>query len=387
MEFMGYQRPDGSVGIRNHVLVIPTVVCANQVARGISNSVKGSVWVEHQHGCSQLAPDAAQTSRVFVGHGTNPNVFGVVVVGLGCEVVRAQAVAAEIKKQCPYKPVHCVIIQDDGGSYKAIADGAMAAHKMMEQASLLAREPIDVSELILGTECGGSDACSGLSGNPALGTASDILIDAGGTSILAETPELIGAEHIIAGRAVNKDVADRCYACIKACEDSAKAIGVDMRGGNPSPGNIDGGLSSIEEKSLGCVYKAGSRPLVDVIGYAEKITEKGLVYMDTPGNDIEQLTGMAAGGCHICVFTTGRGTPTGSAIVPTIKVATNSAMYNKMIGNMDLNAGTVIDGEELVEEVGKRIFDEIIRVSSGKLTKAEIIGHNDFGIWRIGPTM
>lgn len=387
MEFMGYRRPDGAVGIRNHVLVIPTVVCANQVARGISQAVKGSVWVEHQHGCSQLAPDAAQTARVCVGHGTNPNVYGVVVVGLGCEVVRAQDVAAEIKKQCPYKPVHCVIIQDAGGSYKAIAEGSVAAHRLVEQASSLAREPFPVSELILGTECGGSDACSGLSANPALGAASDLLVDAGGTSIISETPELIGAEHILAGRAVSQEVADRCIATIKAFEDNANAIGVDMRGGNPTPGNIAGGLSSIEEKSLGCVYKGGTRPLVDVIGYARKITKKGLIYMDTPGNDIEQLTGMAAGGCHICIFTTGRGTPTGSAIVPTIKVASNTAMYTRLTDNMDINAGTIVDGDETIQQVGQRILAEMIRVASGKLTKAEILGHNDFGIQRIGPTL
>jgi altronate dehydratase large subunit len=318
MEFMGYRRPDGSAGIRNHVLILPTVVCANRVARGVADNVAGAVWIEHQHGCSELAPDAEQTERVFIGHGTNPNVYGVVVVGLGCEVVRAQDVAKKIKKQCPYKPVHCVIIQNDGGSYKAIADGASAANKMMESASKLKRQPIDISELILGTECGGSDACSGISGNPALGEASDILIDAGGTSILAETPELIGAEHIIAARAINAEVSRKCFEKVKKCEDSAKALNVDMRGGNPSPGNIEGGLSSIEEKSLGCVHKAGTKPLVDVIDYAEKITKKGLIYMDTPGNDIEQLSGMAAGGCQICVFTTGRGTPTGSAIVPTI---------------------------------------------------------------------
>ena len=387
MNFMGYCRPDGSVGIRNHVLVIPTVGCANQVARGIARTVEGTVWVEHQHGCSQLAPDAAQTEKVFVGHGRNPNVFGVVVVGLGCEVVRAQEVAAEIKKQCPYKPVHCVIIQDCGGSYRAITDGSIAAHKMIEDASMMARSSVPVSHLILGTECGGSDACSGLSANPALGATSDLLIDLGGTAILSETPELIGAEHIIAGRAINKDVEARCYEAVRNFEKSANAVGVDMRGGNPTPGNIEGGLSSIEEKSLGCVHKGGTRPLVDVIGYADKITQKGLVYMDTPGNDIEQLTGMAAGGCHICVFTTGRGTPTGSPIVPTIKVASNTAMYKSMQDNMDFNAGTVIDGEESIEEAGGRLLAEMIRVASGKKTKAEILGHNDFGIQRIAPTM
>lgn len=387
MNFMGYRRPDGTVGIRNHVLVLPTVNCANQVARAIAANVKGTVWVEHQHGCSQLGADAEQTVRAFVGHGIHPNVYGIVVVGLGCEVARAQDVAAEIKKQCPHKPVHTIIIQDEGGSFKSIQAGAVAAQNMIIEASMLKREPIDVSELILGTECGGSDACSGLSGNPSLGAASDILIDAGGTSILAETAELIGAEHIIAERAVNDAVKEKCYATIKAFEESAKQMGVDMRGSNPTPGNIEGGLSSIEEKSLGCVYKGGTRPLQAVIGWAEKVTNKGLVYMDTPGNDIEQLTGMVAGGCHICVFTTGRGTPTGSPIAPTIKVATNTGMFQRMNDNMDLNAGTIITGEETVQQVGKRIFAEMLEVASGKVTKAEVLGHNDFAIMRIGPTM
>lgn len=387
MQFMGYRRADGRVGVRNHVLIMPTVVCANQVARTIANNVKGTTWFEHQHGCSQLAPDAAQTARVFVGHGTHPNVYGVVVIGLGCEVVRAQDVAAEIKRQCPDKPVHCLTIQDEGGSFKSIMAGSAIAQKMVLEASLLQREPIEAGELIMGTECGGSDACSGLSGNPAVGVTSDILIDSGGTAILAETPELIGAEHLVAERAINQQVAQRCYAMVARCEQSAEAIGVDMRGSNPSPGNIEGGLSSIEEKSLGCIYKAGTHPLQDVIEYAEKISTKGLVYMDTPGQDIEQITGMVAGGCQIVVFTTGRGTPTGSPIVPTIKVATNTVMYERMKDDMDINAGTVISGEETVEQVGRRIFEEMLLVASGKLTKAEILGHNDFGIWRIGPTM
>ncbi len=387
MNFMGYRRSDGTVGIRNHVLVMPTVVCANRVARGIAQNVQGAVWFEHQHGCSQIGADAALTEKILLQHGTHPNVSGVVVVGLGCETIRAQDIAAEIKKQCPYKTVHCIIMQDEGGSFKAIAAGSSAAQKMLMEASLLEREPIDVSELILGTECGGSDACSGMSANPAVGHASDLLIDAGGTVILAETPELIGAEHLVAARAVNEQVAKRCYEVIQQREDGAKAMGVDMRGGNPTPGNIEGGLTTIEEKSLGCVYKGGTRPLQDVIDYGEKITKKGLVWMDTPGNDIEQLTAMVAGGCHIVVFTTGRGTATGSPIAPTVKIATNTAMYEKMNDNMDGNAGTIITGEETIQQVGKRIFDEIIRVASGKRTKAELLGQNDFSISRIGPSM
>jgi len=387
IKFMGYSRPDGSAGTRNHVLVMPTVVCANRVSRAIVQHVNGTVWVEHQHGCSQLGRDAAQTARVFLGHGIHPNVYGIVVVGLGCENMRAQDIAAEIKRLCPYKEVYCVIIQEAGGSYAAIAEGSRAANKMMQDASSCVRKPIPISELILGTECGGSDSCSGMSANPALGEVSNMIIDAGGTAVLSETPEIIGAEHLIAARAVDEQVAKRCYEVITRCEESAKALGVDMRGTNPSPGNINGGLTTIEEKSLGCIYKGGTRPLQSIIEYAEKITQKGLVYMDTPGQDIEQLTALVAGGCQIVVFTTGRGTPTGSAIVPTIKVASNSDMFNKMKEDMDLNAGTVITGEETVQQVGQRIFAELIAVASGRLTKAEILGHNDFGINRIGPTM
>lgn len=308
MKFKGFRRPDGQIGIRNSVLVLSAVVCANRVARGISQQVTGTTWIEHQHGCTQLGADAELTARVLIGHGVHPNVYGVVVVGLGCETVRAQNIAAAIKKACPYKPVQLIVIQDEGGSVKATAAGVSAARAMVSEASRLEREDIDASELILGTECGGSDACSGISANPALGFASDLVIDNGGTVILAETTEIIGAEHIIAARAVSDEVSKKCFETIKRCEALATNMGVDMRGGQPTPGNIDGGLSTIEEKSLGCIYKAGSKPLQDVIDYAAHITQKGLVWMNTPGQDVEQLTGMVAGGCHLVVFTTGRGT-------------------------------------------------------------------------------
>ncbi|MDF2813944.1 MAG: uxaA 1 [Paenibacillus sp.] len=330
LEFMGYLRPDGRAGIRNHVLVLSAVVCANRVARGISQMVAGTTWIEHQNGCTQLGSDLELSQRVLVAHGTHPNVFGVVVVGLGCETLRAQDVVEKIREACPYKPVSLIIIQDEGGSVKATAKGASAAGEMVAQASQMERSLIDVSKLILGTECGGSDACSGISGNPALGKASDLLIEAGGSVILAETTELIGAEHIVAARAVSKELADRCYEVIAKCEKQATDMGVDMRGGQPTPGNIEGGLSSIEEKSLGCVHKAGTKPLQDLIDYAMPVTKKGLIWMDTPGQDIEQLTGMVAGGCQIVVFTTGRGTCCGSPIAPTIKISTNTALYHKM---------------------------------------------------------
>jgi len=387
MQFKGYRRPDGKVGIRNHILILPSVVCANRVARGISQGVMGTNWIEHQHGCTQLGADAELTAQVLIAHGTHPNVFGVIVVGLGCETIRAQDIAAAIKKQCPYKTVETVIIQDEGGSVKAISAGSSMATKIVSEASLMEREWLDPSELILGTECGGSDACSGISANPALGVASDALIDAGGSVILAETTEIIGAEHLIAARAVNVEVAKRCFELINSCEETANKMGVDMRGSQPTPGNIEGGLSSIEEKSLGCIYKAGTRPLQDVIDYAAPVNTKGLVWMDTPGQDIEQLTGMVAGGCHLVVFTTGRGTCCGSAIAPTIKVATNTALFEKMNDNIDINAGTIITGQESVEQVGRRIYRDMLEVASGKLTKAEILGFNDFALRRIGPTM
>lgn len=387
VKFMGYRRPCGAVGIRNHVLIMPTVSCANRVARGIAQSVSGATWVEHQHGCCMLGADAAQAKRVFVGHGAHPNVFGVVVVGLGCETIRAQDVAEEIRRQCPSKPVHCVIIQEEGGTTLSITRGVRSALDMAGEASLSAREEIDLAELVLGTECGGSDAFSGISANPALGVASDMLINAGGSVILAETTELVGAEHLVVARAVSMHVANRCYEIVNRCEEKARKMGVDMRGGQPTPGNIEGGLSTIEEKSLGCIHKAGSKPLQDVVEYAERISKKGFILMDTPGQDIEQLTGMVAGGCHLVVFTTGRGTPTGSPIAPTIKVSTNNNVFERMKENIDLNAGTIISGDETIEQVGRRIFKEMLKVASGKLTRAELLGFNDFAIYRCGPTM
>ncbi|MED2970701.1 UxaA family hydrolase [Fictibacillus sp. B-59209] len=383
-DLLGYRRPDGKVGVRNHVLILPTITCATQAAKQITELVQGTVSFIHQHGCAQVGEDYDQTFRTYVGMGLNPNVYGVVVLGLGCETHQARSVAGEIAKSG--KPVEVVSIQDHGGTLMTIAEGARAAAKMVQDASAQRREPFDFSELIIGTECGGSDACSGLSANPAVGVVSDLVVDAGGTAILAETTELIGAEHLLAKRAVNEKVAKRVYEVIEKMESRAILMGVDIRTGNPSPGNIEGGLSSLEEKSLGASNKSGSRPLQELIDYAEYPTKKGLVWMDTPGHDIEQLTGMVAGGAQVVLFTSGRGTPTGSPIAPVIKISTNTAMFEKMRDNMDLNAGTIIEGEETIQAAGRRIFDEIKEVSSGKLTKSEVLKQHDFGIWRIGPT-
>jgi len=384
LTFMGYRRPDGKVGVRNHVLILPTITCATQAAHQITQLVHGTVSFIHQHGCAQVGVDYEQTFRTYVGMGLNPNVYGVVVLGLGCETHQARSVAGEIAKSG--KPVEVISIQDSGGTLMAIAEGSKAAAKMVQEASAQMREVCHFSELIIGTECGGSDACSGISANPAVGVVSDMIVEAGGTAILAETTELIGAEHLLAKRATNDRVAKRAYEIIDMMEKRAIVMGVDIRTGNPSPGNIEGGLSSLEEKSLGASAKSGTSPLTEIVDYAQIPTQKGLVWMDTPGHDIEQLTGMAAGGAQVVLFTSGRGTPTGSPIVPVIKISTNTPIFNKMSENIDMDAGTIIDGEESVDEVGKRIFQEIGQVSSGKLTKAEILKQHDFGIWRIGPT-
>ncbi|EAK3811351.1 altronate dehydratase, partial [Campylobacter coli] len=273
-KIMGYRREDGKFGLRNKVIIIPSVHCANKVCENIARKCNGAVYINHQHGCSQLEFDALQTRDVLIGHGSNANVFGVLIVGLGCEVIQAKVVAEKIKEATPYKKVEYLVIQ----------------------------------------ECGGSDSYSGLSANPALGSLSDFVIDEGGAVILAETTELIGCEAILAKRAKNDEIAKKVYDKILGYENLVKSFRADIRGANPSPGNIAGGLSTIEEKSLGCVYKAGTRTLMDVIDYAKPIVSKGLTFMNTPGNDIEQLSAMVAGGANICVFTTGRGTPTGSAI-------------------------------------------------------------------------
>ncbi len=383
---MGYRREDGKFGLRNKVIIIPSVNCANKVCENIAKKCRGAVYINHQHGCSQLEFDALQTRDVLIGHGTNANVFGVLVVGLGCEVIQAKTVAKKIKEVTPYKKVEFLLIQECGGSQNTVKKGIKLVNFMLEQAKAMSKDEGDFSDLVLGTECGGSDSYSGLSANPVLGSLSDFIIDEGGAVILAETTELIGCENILATRAKNNDVAKKLYEKILGYENLVKSYHVDIRGANPSPGNIAGGLSSIEEKSLGCVYKAGTRTLMDVVDYAKPVTSKGLTFMDTPGNDIEQLSAMVAGGANIVVFTTGLGTPTGSAIVPTIKMSSNTFCYENMNDAIDINAGSILDGTKTKEQVRDELVDLIIRISKGKLVKAELNGQNDFSIYRLGPT-
>lgn len=383
--FMGYQRKDGQVGVRNYVLVLPTVVCSSHTAQRIVKGIKGAVALYNEHGCGHLGEDYRRVRRTTIGMGLNPNVASVLVVGLGCEQVIPSEVTEEIRASG--KRVEVLVIQEEKGVRNTIGRGRQIVRELVAEASKLQKEPFPVSKLIVGTECGGSDAMSGVSANPSIGATLDMVVDAGGRGILSETPEFIGAEHVLAKRGATKEISGRILEIVKAVEDVAKGAGEDIRGAQPSPGNMAGGLTTLEEKSLGCIHKGGTRTINGVYGYSERVECKGLSIMDTTGDDVRSISGMVAGGAQVVLFTTGRGTPAGCVIAPVIKISTNTRMYENMRDCIDVNAGTVVDGVETATEVGGRIFDLMVKVASGKRTKAEILGQNDFAIDRILPSL
>ncbi len=385
MKFVGYRRSNGKVGIRNHVLIFPTIVCAAEVARMISNEVPGTVYAIHGCGCGHVGEDKEQVIRTMVGFVGHPNVAGVLLVGNGCELITPEVIAGELAKVG--QRMETISVQEAGGTTGCVTEGKRLAERLLTEASDVDRESVDVSELILGLECGGSDAFSGLTANPALGIASDLLIAEGGSAIFSETTEMLGTEQVLAKRAANAEVEKRIYEIIAAAEGKAKSMGVDIRGSQPSPGNIAGGLTSIEEKSLGCIRKGGSTTIMQVVKYAEQPTKKGLTIMDGTALDVMNNIGLLASGAQIIVFTTGRGTPVGTPIAPVIKVSSNSVTYNKMKDNIDINAGVIVDGQGSLRTVGEQIFNEIVEVASGKLTKAEILGHREFDIHSLGPVL
>lgn len=383
MNFQGYRRLDGKSGTRNDVLVIPSVGCSQGVAQAITRGLKGAIYLPNIFGCGQMGEDRTLVKRTLVGFGTSPNVFAVLIIGLGCEELTPDEIAKGMRSSG--KRVEVLTIQDVGGTRKATALGRRIVKEMLQDAARLSREPISVSELILGTECGGSDYTSGLASNPAVGAVCDMLVAEGGTVILSETPELIGAEHLLGKRARTPEIAQEVLNAVTWWEKRAIAAGQNIREGNPAPGNIAGGITTLEEKSLGCIYKAGTGLLEEVITYASHPMKRGLVYMDTPAHDIEQLTGMVAGGSQIILFTTGRGTPAGSPIAPVIKITGNRNTYLKMKDNMDIDVSKILQGKETITEAGKHIFGEMISVASGKLTKAEKLGQRDFCIFKMNP--
>ena len=353
MTFYGYRRPDGRVGVRNRVLILPASVCASDTARIIAQQVEGAISFNNQQGCSQVGPDQQFTMDVMAGYAANPNIYGTVVVSLGCENCQMDLVTAAIRERTN-KPMEQVIIQEAGGTLKAVEIAVRYAKQMVAEAALLQKEEFPLSELIVGTECGGSDPTSGLAANPAIGAMSDLVVKAGGTSILSETSEFIGAEHILARRAANKEVHDRIYEITTRFENHFHAVGEDVRAGNPSPGNKAGGITTLEEKSLGCIHKGGHSTINAVYDYAKQVKSKqGLVIMDTPGNDPASVAAMVAGGAQVVVFSSGRGSPVGHPIVPVVKITGNKLTFAAMEDNIDFSAAPLIYGEKTVEELGE----------------------------------
>jgi altronate dehydratase large subunit len=342
--------------------------------------LKGVVYLPNILGCGQVGEDRTLVRKTLVGFGTNPNVSAVLIVGHGCEQLSPDEIVKGIAPSGKW--IEVIVVQEVGGTRKTIALGKKIVKEMIEHAAKLNREPVPLNELILGTECGGSDYTSGLASNPAVGIACDMLVAEGGTVILSETPELIGAEHLLARRAKTPEMAKQILEAVAWWEKEAMAGGQNIREANPSPGNIAGGITTLEEKSLGCIHKAGTSPLEEVITYASCPTKKGLVYMDTPAHDIEQLTGMVAGGVQVVLFTTGRGNPLGTPITPVIKITANRDTYQKMRDNMDMDVSKILRGAETVKSAGKRIFEEMISVASGKVTKAERLRQRDFCIFK-----
>jgi altronate dehydratase large subunit len=373
----GYRRADGRFGVRNHVLVMPVRASACFAAARIAEGVDGAVTVVHQATGTEPEGDAARVRRTLTHFVAHPNVASALVVGV-TDDDRWLADAAASDGQ----DTRFLSLVAAGGISSAVESGRVQLHELVARAAAQERVQMDASALVLGLECGGSDALSGITANPALGVASDLLVSAGGTSILAESPELIGAEQILARRAVSPEVAQGVLDTILGFEAAIRDLGIDVRGAQPSPGNQDGGLTTIEEKSLGAAKKGGDAPVTGVLAFAERPHTTGLHIMDTPGHDIEQMVGMVAGGAQIVAFTTGRGTPTGSAIAPCLKISTNTGAYRRLAGDVDIDAGVILDGLESVESMGRRIYDALLATAAGEPTSSEVRGQRDFAISR-----
>lgn len=413
--FRGYLRPDGRVGTRNYIAVISTVNCSASTSRLIAERFRDHAWradfphvdgvfaITHKGGCGLPfeGPDHAILERVLAGMARHPNVAAYVIVGLGCEVGYAQHLveaqqltllsppgqaAAGVRRESPPRP-HVINIQEEGGITKTVEAAVRAVYELMPAANAWRRSEQPAAKLCLAMECGGSDGYSGVTANPALGVAADLVVAQGGTAVLGETTEIYGAEHLLTRRAVTPEVGQKLLDRVRWWEWYTGLFGARIDN-NPSPGNKAGGLTTIYEKSLGALAKAGSTPLVEVVDYAAPLRTPGLVFMDTPGYDPPCTTGLVAGGANVLVFTTGRGSVLGLKPTPCIKVATNTPMYQRMIDDMDLDAGVILDGEP-VEAVGARLFELILEVASGAATKSERagVGEEEFAPWTIGPTL
>jgi len=397
--FMGYRRPKGRAGTRNTIAIISTVNCGAHTVRTIAARARAEllpkfpnvtdvVGLAHKNGCAtrEGSAELGVLQRTLAGVARNPNVAGYLFIGLGCEVNQFESLM-ESQQLDGFRLPPYIGIQDAGGVSAAVEEGLKAVAALLRQADTYRREPLPVSELALALQCGGSDGFSGITANPALGYAVDLLVAQGGTAVLAETPEIYGAEHLLTRRAVSRAVGEKLIERIRWWEEYTAREGFVIDN-NPAPGNKAGGLTTIYEKSLGAVAKGGSMPLAAVYEYAEPVTASGFTFMDTPGYDPVGATGQVAGGCNLIAFTTGRGSCFGFKPVPSVKIISNSATYERMRFDMDINAGRVLEGGS-IEEVGREIFEKLIAVASGEpsLSEAQGIGEEEFAPWILGATM
>ena len=398
--FEGIVRPNGRVATRNYIGILATVSCSTSVAHFIAHAVEkdrsagytqvdGILALGHGSGCcdAEGGEGLELLQRALAGYAGNPNFGGILLVGLGCEVNHLDCLLENMHLETG-PLMKTVNIQDAGGTAETVRRGVDTVQAMLPEVNRVERRPVSAGQIVLGLECGGSDGYSGISANPALGKAVDILVENGGTAILSETPEIYGAEHLLTRRAVSQKVGDKLIERIRWWQDYTARHNATINN-NPSPGNKAGGLTTILEKSLGAVAKGGSTNLIDVYGYAEAVKSKGLVFMDTPGYDVVSITGMIAGGANLVCFTTGRGSVCGFKPVPTLKLASNSEMYERMREDMDVNCGLIIEGKASIEEMGETIFQLILDTASGKKSKSEQFGfgNNEFVPWHIGAVM
>ena len=398
--FNGIIRKDGRVATRNYIGVFSTVNCSASVARFIAESfpreslaefpnVDGVVSIGHGTGCA-MVPDGdgfVLLQRTLAGYARHPNFAGILLVGLGCEVNQVDCLVKNMHLK-PGPLLRTIEIQRAGGTGETVRQGVASVREMLVEANHVERHSVPASHVVLGLECGGSDAYSGISANPALGVAVDLLVQHGGTAILGETPEIYGAEHLLTRRAASREVGEKLVQYIRWWEEFTASQGGEINN-NPTPGNKEGGLTTILEKSLGAVAKGGITNLLEVYSYAESVSAKGLVFMDTPGYDAVSVTGMVAGGANVICFTTGRGSVNGFKPAPTLKLSSNTEMYNRLSDDMDVNCGLIVDGEITVQEMGEAIFRLILETASGKQTRSELLGfgESEFVPWQIGPVM
>jgi altronate dehydratase large subunit len=382
VEIMGYRRLDGRVGVRNHVLVVSTVFCASFVAHSIAEATGAKLFV-HEGGCMELGSQKEHTMRILQGVVNHPNVGGVLVVGLGCEQIRAESVARAVIG----KPAFHINVQDQHGVSEALKVGETMVGLLLEQVQNVSRAPACIGDIILATQCGASDAGSGLASNPALGSLADVLVEAGATVLLGETSSLYGAAHVLAERAVSPSVAARILRVAEEIAAYCDRAGQNLEEANPSPGNIAGGLTTLAEKSLGAICKGGTKPVQGVLEAGERPRHSGLWIMNTSlGVDTHATTDMVAGGAQVVAFTTGRGNPVGFPVAPVIKICATRQVVETLDEIVDFDASPVLNGEETLQECSRRLLRELLAVANGKLTKAERSGHSLSAIGTVVPS-